>query len=216
MKTETFKGKLLLVGSLVLLMLSIFTCNYQRKQIAKSLAERQDTTIFNSLKAAHLKIQKGYTAQLDKLNKTNDSLGKEVKINKRELAVYKAKANYLRDELKVKATRSDTNNCDVIKNIALRYIEANNQTDSLCTETIKSLEAVIANRDSSVVTHHNLENDLRELQREQDLRAQYLSEQINVFHKQLKRKVRQNIFLKGGLFVVTSVSTALLISQAIK
>lgn len=216
MNKETLKGKLLLVGSLVLLLLSIFTCNYQRKQIAKSLAESQDTTILNALKKTHLKVQKKYTQQITQLNKAKDSLGKEVKNNKRELAVYKAKSNYLRDELKARIISTDTVNCDVIKNIALRYIQSNNENDSLCTETIKSMEAVIENRDSSEVAHQNLENSLRDLQKEQELRAQYLTQQINVFHKQLKRKSRQNIILKGGLFILTSVSASLLITQAVK
>lgn len=215
---ESIKGKLLLVGILSLLMLAIVTCNYQCKQVAKSVSELQDTTIFNSLKKVHLKIEKKYNEQLVQLNITKGSLGKEVEKNKRMLSAYQIKARNMKEQLRDAISKADSNvvSQDTLSKLSEAYFNVQYQSDSLCLETIENLQSVIENRDSSIVIHEQVEDNLRDLQKEQELRTQYLTEQINTFHKQLKRKSRQNKILKGGIFLLTGIATSLIIIQAAK
>jgi hypothetical protein len=86
-------------------------------------------------------------------------------------------------------------------------------SDRLCDTTIALLEQGIIKKDSIIFLHRNVENQLRDLSKEQLLKEQYLTNQLNTAYKVQRSKTRQNKILKGGLLILSGIITSILLIQ---
>jgi hypothetical protein len=95
-------------------------------------------------------------------------------------------------------------------------INSQTRSDTACDQTIAALENSLANSDSSLLFQKQIEYNLRDLGKEQELRNEYLNEQLKIAFKAQKKKTRQNKLLKAGILILTGITTSLFITQSLK
>jgi hypothetical protein len=177
-----------------------------------------DTTFVAKWKAKKEFLLKRYDEELIKLQTQNDSLKNEVGFKKKQLFVYQSKSNVLENTLKTFAEKLDSsrvyseNLSPLVDSLAF----AQTVSDSTCNQTIRVLEQVVANRDSSISVYKNETATLRDLRKEQADREQLLTEQLNIAFKKQKRVALKGKFLSAGLVLLSGFTSALLINQHIK
>lgn len=211
---KAVKSKFGIIIALLLCVTVIGTCTFLDHAPEKSPRSNLDIAFIRQWKQEKEKLQKQYESKIVKLQSTNDSLQKTAAEKKKALAVYRLKAQSLQEQLKAAIVKADTS--ETIFPIAQNYFDAQAQSDSTCIETIECLTEILANRDSSILLYKKSETNLRDLQKEQQLREQLLTEQLNTAYKVQRRKTIQNKFLAGGLVFITGFTTTLLISQSLK
>lgn len=210
-------GRLLIAIVLFAGIVCIGTCTFtQHAKPPQRHPERDSIALQWKKEKAQLQVQ--YHKQIDNLQTGNDSLQREVVEKKKALASYRVKAKRLKDRLKSVLENNDSVyvRTDSLKPLAYDYFAAQNDNNTSCDSTIKTLEQIIANRDTSIVLFRKSETNIRDLQREQELRNQLLEDELNTAYKAQKKKVRQNKLLAGGLIFISGFATTLLISQTIK
>lgn len=210
-------GRLLIAIALFAGIVCIGTCTFTQSTKPPQTHPERDS-IASMWKKERTELQVQYHKQIDKLQSGNDSLKREVAEKKKALASYRAKAKFLEDRLKSVIQNSDSDyvSTDSIKPLAYDYFAVQDNNNTSCDSTIKTLEQIVANRDASIFLFRKSETNLRDLQREQELRNQLLAEELNTAYKAQKKKVRQNKLLAGGLIFISGFATTLLISQTIK
>lgn len=214
---ENIKTKLLVVISLALLVCTVGTCEFT--QLGKSVNSiATDTSAIHNVRIEMLKVLKQQSKRIEKLQLQNDSLRKLVSKSKISLVSFRFKAIYLEQKLKHSVTIPDTTSAhrDTLREVVHEYIESRQNADSLCDETISGLERIICNQDSTIRAHEQIEKSMINFQTEQERRVQNLTEQINIFHKDLKRKKRQTIVMRAGVFILSAAAATLLITQKFK
>ncbi|MFL5763889.1 MAG: hypothetical protein ACJ77K_08120 [Bacteroidia bacterium] len=207
----------LIAFSLFFCIVAIGTCTMR-----ESAKEKQTSPVLDSvLKAWRTEKaveQLKHEKQLTRLQAGKDSLQTILKEKKKALSAYKFQASLLEDQLREVLTRVDSSHVwkDSLAPMADDYFTAELKEDSTCNETIQSLESIAANRDSAIVIYKQNEYSFREIQRQQELQNQLLTEQLNTAYKQQRRKVIQNKFLAGGLIFISGLTTTLLLNQTLK
>ena len=209
-----------LLIALLMVLTSLTTCS-----VVKNSAETKSTMPDKLLqkqweqqKQEKENIVQQFTAKLSVLEKSNDSLRKQVNDKKLLLSANRSKAKAFEITLKQEIVKADS--CGAMPETIIPLIDslalANAQNDTLCDQTIGSLVNILANRDSSILLHENIEASLRDIQRDQELRNRDLTEQLNIAFKTQRKKARQNKFLAGGLLILTGITSSLLITHSLK
>ncbi len=210
-------------GFMFLVIISIImmaTCGFNGCDKSTSEVQTSDSIFLNQWrreKAEKLFLIKESENKLAELQNRNDSLNTLVKKEKQNISALRFKAKYFEGQLTQVFNQSDT--CpDKEKIIGLfdSLIVAKNASDTVCDNTIETLENVIAIKDSALSVHQKIELNLKEINNGQELTTRYLSEQLNVSMKESKRQSRQKKWLTAGMLVLTGITTSLLISKALK
>jgi hypothetical protein len=214
---KSLKSKLGIIVAALLCVLLIGTCSLVQN-VRDKVPELPQETILNQWKKEKQELQNKYEDQLAELQLANDSLGSVVAEKKKSLRIYQRKTSYLEAQLKTAIAIADSSRLGELHltPLAENYFAVQNLSDSTCNETIHALEQVVANRDSAVFILRQKENGLREIQKEQELRNQYLTDQLNTAYKEQKRKIRQNKLLAAGLIFLSGFTTTLVIKQTLK
>lgn len=214
---KTTFGRLLIAFALFALIVSIGTCTFTNHAKPPELHPESDS-IASIWKNEKVQLQVQYHRQIAKLQSGKDSLQGVVTEKKKILSAYRSQTALLEDQLKSFIANADSGYVlsDSIKPLSDKYFAAQAESDSTCDSTISTLEQIVANRDSSILLFQKSETNVRDLQREQELRNQLLTEELNTAYKSQKKKIIQNKFLAGGLIFISGFTTTLLIKQTLK
>jgi hypothetical protein len=210
--------KNILIGFAVLIFIvCIGTCTLNQTNPDKPPA-LIDTTFVGKWKAKKEFLLKRYDEELTKLQTQNDSLKNEVGFKKKQLFVVQSKSSVLESRLKAFAEKLDSSHAytENLNPLVDSLAYAQTQSDSTCNQTVRALEQVVANRDSSISVYKNETATLRDLRKEQADREQLLTEQLNIAFKTQKRIALKGKFLSAGLVLLSGFTSALLINQHIK
>lgn len=215
---EAVKSKFGILIALLLCVTVIGTCTFLERPGNTSPPPYQDSTFVREWKKEKLDLQKQYETRIADLQTAKDSLQNIANEKKKAMVAYRSEARLLQEQLTRVLSRIDTIPfvADSILPIAENYFATEAASDSSCTETIRSLEQIVINRDSSICLYKKNEANLRDLQREQMLREQQLTEQLSTAYKVQRKKILQNKFLAGGLVFITGFTATLLINQKLK
>lgn len=217
MKTET--RKTILIIAFALLAGVFVTCEYN--QHAKPSETTLQDTLFLSQwrreKVEKLKLIDSYNVQIQQLAQSKDSLNFTLAINKDLLNSYRLKTKDLKARVQTKVLK-DTSQAvyKLIRPIIDSLISYQQLSDSACDLSIRNLESSVANRDSTIRLYIGIESNLKDIQKQQELNNQLLTEQLNTAFKNQRKKARQNKILAGCLLILSGITSALLISQNAK
>lgn len=219
MKTETIKTGIIAV--LFLCAAFLATCEFSRPPVVET-TPLQDTIFLSQWrreKKEKLDLIASYESKLSRLQHKRDSLQTLVSVSKTSISGYRLQAKQFENRLKVAiavvATKDITVN-DSIGPILDSVLIAHVQSDAACDTTIHLLETLVANRDSSLIFQKQIETNLRDLNKEQELRTQTLTEQLNLAFKVQRKKSRQNKVLAGGILILSGITTSLLLTNSHK
>jgi hypothetical protein len=103
--------------------------------------------------------------------------------------------------------------CDSLRQEVLVLNGLVNNADTLCTQSINSLNQSIAIRDTQIVFCNRNYQSLFDLQKENRIREQQLTDELNVAYKHNKRKRFESKMLSAGLMIMTGITTTLFIKS---
>jgi len=207
--------KMLMVISLVLCFTSMRNC-YQACQRG-SLPQVEESYLAVQWKKEKAELEASYQRQINILETQKDSLVTTVLEQKKSLAVQRVKSKAISKKI-INAVTVDSAmvSCDTLRPLIEEFITAHAYQDSICDSTILSLEQLVANRDSTIGYIRLIENIQRDLLKEQQLRNEQLTQQLNVSFKDQKRKSRQNKILAGGIMLLSGITTSVLLTKNIR
>ena len=157
----------------------------------------------NQIDDSHKKYQqelKQYILKTDSLSKQNKDLS---------FRLYNARVLLKQQQTKV---TSDIP-CDTLKQEVVVLNGLTNNTDSLCIENINSLNQSIAIRDTQLIFCNRNYQSLFDLQKENRIREQQLTDELKIAYKQNKRKRFESKMLSAGLMIMTGITTTLFIKS---
>lgn len=213
-KSEIKSALLVALAYLVVLM---GTCQF--RETARNRQKAEFDTVKDSLYRHEKELQiTGLEGQIKALSHRNDSLLQKAAVEKSTYSAVRPKVKIYQQALSDKIAQLDSScvQADSLKQITDSLIVFQNQADSACIETINTLEQVVANKDSSLLIQNQITRNLRDLEKEQALKSQYLTEQLNTALKMQRRKTRQNKILAGSLLLLSGITTAILVPQYLK
>ncbi len=220
MKTEKIKTAIIIL--LLACTALLATCEFSKEPVLEN-STLQDTIFLSQWrreKQEKLDIIASYEKELGRLQHDNDSMQVLVTQTKLTVSAYRFKANHFETQLKTAITnlvsKDTTLSTDTISPILDSLILTRDSSDAACDSTINLLENMVANRDSSVLFHRGVEENLRDLGKEQELRNQILTEQLNLAYKNQRKKARQNKILAGGLLILSGITTSILFTNSLK
>lgn len=188
---------------IVVCFIAVKSCNDKPHQV--NIAEIKKDIKFdnNQIDNAHKKYQqqiKQYELKTDSLSKQNKDLS--------------FRLNTARKLLKQQQTKVvSIIPCDTLKQEVLVLNGLTNDVDSLCTESINSLNQSIAIRDTQLTFCNRNYQSLFDLQKENRIREQQLTDELKVAYKQNKRKRFESKMLSAGLMIMTGITTTLFIKS---
>ena len=103
--------------------------------------------------------------------------------------------------------------CDTLKQEVLVLNGLINNADSMCIESINNLNQSIAIRDTQLTFCNRNYQSLFDLQRENRIREQLLTDELKVAYKQNKRKRFESKALSCGLMIMAGITTTLFIKS---
>lgn len=191
-----------LIG-IVVCFIAVKSCNDKPHQV--NIAEIKKDIKFenNQIDNSHKKYQqqiKQYEFKTDSLSKQNKDLS--------------FRLNTARKLLKQQQTKVvSIIPCDTLKQEVLVLNGLTNNADSLCTESINSLNQSIAIRDTQLTFCNRNYQSLFDLQKENRIREQQLTDELKIAYKQNKRKRFESKMLSAGLMIMTGITTTLFIKS---
>lgn len=215
---RTIKPQFGILLALLFILTVISTCNIVQVFKPQTSTLQTDTAIFNSLQKQRNDLDKRYSLQISQLEVQNDSLKSTVQEKKKALAASRLNTSALKDQLNriVNEASTTTISPDSLRLAVNNYYDAQTQSNTACDQTIQSLQQAIVNRDSVIVLHNLAETNLKDLQKDQELRVQLLTDELNTAYKTQRKKVRQNRLLTFGMVFMSGITTTLLIKQTVK
>jgi len=157
----------------------------------------------NQIDSTHKKYQQ----QIKQYELKTDSLSKQNK----DLAIRLLKAHILlKNQQAIVASPVP---CDTLKKDVVVLNEMIDSEDTLCTQSINSLNQGIAIRDTQLVICNRNYQSLFDLQKENMAREQQLTDALSVSYKQNKRKRFESKALSFGLMIMTGITTTLFIKS---
>ncbi len=216
MEKSEVKSILIVVLALVVILLG--TCEVNHRLNANRDVPQTDTLAHSLYRAEKQHEIDLYRDKISRLQEQKDSLYLLVAVKKNAFFSVRPKVKHYQNQLQEQLSKPDSVclDRDTIKSLADSLIVYQQQADTACVETIHSLEQVVANRDSSISIQKLVETNLKDIQRQQDLKAQYLTEQLNTALKAQRKKARQNKLLSGGILLLSGITTAVLLPQYLK
>lgn len=218
---QTSKIKNGIIVALIACVCFLATCEFSKAPESEATIS-QDTLFLSQWrreKQEKLNLIASYEEEITRLQHDNDSMQVLVTETKTSMSAHRFKARQLQQQLKEAITLTvskDSLTADTLTPILDSLIIAHDQSDTACDTTIHILETMVANRDSSIVFHKQIEGNLRDLNKEQELRNQILTDQLNLAFKIQKKKSRQNKILAGGILILSGITTSLLLTQSLK
>lgn len=217
MKTETLKSILLIAFILIAGILA--TCEYNRppKPTDSNLQDTLFLSQWRREKAEKLKLVDTYNFQIQQLAQSKDSLNFSLAIHKGLLNTYRLKTKDLRAQVQNNILNDTSQTVyKIIRPVIDSLLNYQQLSDSACDLNITNLESSVANRDSTIRLYIGIESNLKDIQKQQELNNQLLTEQLNTAFKIQKKKTRQNKILAGSLLILSGITSALLITQNAK
>ena len=216
MEKSEVKSSLIVVLALVVILLG--TCEVNHRLNTNRNVPQTDTLAHSLYRAEKQHEIELYRNKISQLQQQKDSLHLLVAVKKNAFFSVRPKIKHYQSQLQEQLSKPDSVclDRDTIKSLADSLIVYQQQADTACVETIHSLEQVVANRDSSISIQKFVETNLKDIQRQQDLKAQYLTEQLNTALKAQRKKARQNKLLSGGILLLSGITTAVLLPQYLK
>lgn len=188
---------------IVVCFIAVKSCSDKPHQV--NIAEIKKHMQFenNQIDSTHKKYQqqiKQYEFKTDSLSKQNKDLS--------------FRLNNARTLLKQQQTKVvSIIPCDTLKQEVLVLNGLTNNVDSLCTESINSLNQSIAIRDTQLTFCNRNYQSLFDLQKENRIREQQLTDELKIAYKQNKRKRFESKALSFGLMIMTGITTTLFIKS---
>lgn len=205
----------------IICMTMMATCGFKGCDQDKSEVQTTDTLFLNQWrreKAEKLLLNSAYQTKLSELNHKKDSLNLIVMRDIKSIAALRFKAKYFEDQLRDKIYLADTidGSREEVNSLLDSLVISQSRSDTACDNTIEGLENIISNQDSAIAFHTQIEFNLKELNKQQELSTAYLTEKLNASIRNEKRNARQNKWLAAGMLLLTGISTTLLIGKALK
>ena len=215
---RTIKPQFGILLALLFILTMISTCNIVRAFRPQASTSQTDTVMFNRLQKQRADLEKKYTLQISQLEIQNDSLKSTVQEKKKALIASRLNTSALRDQLNRVITEASvaTISPDSLQLAVNNYYNAQAQSDTACDQTIQSLQLALINRDSTIALHNVAEVNLKDLQKDQELRVRLLTDELNTAYKTQRKKVRQNRLLTFGMVFISGITTTLLVKQTVK
>jgi hypothetical protein len=206
----------LVIAVLLITALSITTCN-RKKTADNQFILTGYNRVLNQWKAERKALAIKYQNALTELQRENIVLKEETQYKKNGLEIARKKAFSLEQQLKNILASSDSTVLGKASiNTAYEYFEAQSAKDTACDQIINSIESQLVNRDSAIVLKDSLLGNFRDLQKEQELQTNLLTEELNTAYKIQKKKRIQNKWLACGMVFVSGIVTTVLIKQKLK
>jgi len=141
-----------------------------------------------------------------------------LKKRKESISAFRFKAKYFEGQLKQTLSQPDTVFPDrqEITKLVDSLLITQNESNTACDSTIETLESIIRNQDSAITFHQQIEQNLKEVNRSQEVNMVYLSQQLNNSLSENKRNKRQKKLLSSGILILTGITASLLISRRLK
>lgn len=218
---QTSKIKTLIIIALGSVVALLSTCEFAKTDPSLK-TENQDTLFYSQWKkekTQKLELVAKFESRIATLQKQKDSLDNSIKSSKAAIVVARTKTEILQKRLKdaIKAIEPIDSLCyDTLTPLIDSLVFSQNVSDSTCDDTIDLLQITLANRDTTIFLQNQMEGTLRDLNKESELRNQYLTEKLNVAYKAQRKKTRQNKILAGGLLILSGITASLLITQSLK
>ncbi|MBA2611305.1 MAG: hypothetical protein H0U95_04985 [Bacteroidetes bacterium] len=192
------------------------TCAFNSN--AKQNKPPTDSTYLEHLKTKQIDFEAQYKKEVFVLKKSNDSLLALVKTDKKTYQSLQTKSKQIEVSIKQQFSLNDTAGSlkDSLQTLTEHYIALQNEKDSICHETISTLEIVASKKDSIVFIQETNLTNLKEIQRQNELRERQLTEELNTAYKQQRKSVFKSKFFVGAFLVVSGIATALMINQNLK
>jgi hypothetical protein len=187
------------------------------KQLKPKEVPRTDTTLIHLVKEKVSHIQNFYQQQIKSLELSKDSL--KVHFTKSQKALFKLRtATKLSEQKLVKQLDSDTSQFvnDSIKPALTNYIALQLEKDSICNESINTLQLVSTKQDSIISLKNKELLNQYDLTRFYQQREQILTEELNTAYKSQRKVLLKAKLFKGMAILLTGVSSALIINQTLK
>ncbi len=212
---KVFKNLGIGIGIFALIVL-IGTCTFKQNESPPII--QPDNSYINFLKEKQTELNITYKKHFYTLQREKDSLMQLVSDKKKTLAAYRYKSKELEQQLiRVIATVDSSKVLkDSIRPLAETYFAIQQERDSACNQSIRAMEIIAAKQDSVIVIQNREKDNFMELQKQQELNALRLSEQLNTAYKQQRKTILKSRLLSGTLILVSGFTSALLINQTLK
>ena len=186
-------------------------------QLKKETAEPIDTNMVHLMKEKVGELQKHYKNQIHSLEKSTDSL-KNYFVKSQKTLTKLRTATKLSEQKLVKQLDSDTSQFvnDSIKPALTNYIALQLEKDSICNESINTLQLVSTKQDSIISLKNKELLNLYDLTKFYQQREQILTEELNTAYKSQRKVLLKAKLFKGMAILLTGVSSALIINQTLK
>lgn len=186
-------------------------------QLKKETAEPIDTNMVHLMKEKVGELQKHYKNQIHSLEKSTDSL-KNYFVKSQKTLTKLRTATKLSEQKLVKQLDSDTSQFvnDSIKPALTNYIALQLEKDSICKESINTLQLVSTKQDSIISLKNKELLNLYDLTKFYQQREQILTEELNTAYKSQRKVLLKAKLFKGMAILLTGVSSALIINQTLK
>lgn len=178
----------------------------------------QAQQVIKTVKNQEQAIDKSYTLAFVKLQKENDSLKKAVDFHKTALlhadetvSVLESRVSQLADKVKTEpdTVKIKVSDCDSLSKGAVELVKQEDIKDSLCHETIDALTTQVAEKDTAIdkcnESYHSIKLTLDTSIQQQ----QYLTDQLNVLNKHIKRKTFESRFLSVTVLLLSGIAGTL-------
>ncbi len=221
MKTVNLKNGIIAALLLIVISLLLFKCNGKNKSLEPETNPVlfQDTVFLRQWRKERVQKQalvKTYETKIEGLQNENKILRQSTKQSKQQLSVYRTKADSVDALLQISLKRfmlKDSSINDTIIPLINVLSGFENKNNLQCDTTIALLEKEICNKDSAMYLQKQIEIQLKDFNQEQTLQTDYLTNQLNLAYKTQKKKDRQAKLLKGGLLILSGITTSLLFIQ---
>ena len=201
--------------SVFALVVMIGTCHVNKTDKPENIP--LDTLLINSYKQKVNELQSEFEKQIHVLNISKDSLQHLVTSTKKTIRVLSGQSKLLELQIKNDLQKADSSLVtDSLKTNTLNYIAIQNERDSMCNESINTLELIASKQDSILLFKDKQSNNLKDLLKQNELREQYLTEQLNTAYKQQRKILFRNKVCAGALILLSGFTSALLINQTLK
>lgn len=204
-----------IIVALLIVMASLVTCEVTSNSVSNSRAV-PDTTLLNQWKAEKVVLVKHYEAKLCALKVVQDSMQQQVTEKKGQLAASQAKTRALQSELQKTFAQHDSSSLVALPALADSLSSSCTEDNTLCDQTIQSLEHELATKDSSIAVAALMSQSLKDELAIQDSEVRALTAQLNVQQKSARRSVIKSKLLAGGFLVLSGVTSSLLLIQTLK
>jgi hypothetical protein len=212
---KVFKNLGIGIGIFALIVL-VGTCTFKQNESPPIL--QPDNSYISFLKEKQTELNFTYKKHFYTLQREKDSLIQLVSDKKKTLSIYRYKSNALEQQLREALAKVDSTTIlpDSISPLAEIYFAIQQERDSACNQSIRAMEMLTRKQDSVIVIQNSEKDNFMELQKQQELNALRLTEQLNTAYKQQRKTILKSRLLSGTLILISGFTSALLINQTIK